>query len=443
LEPGVRLLVLLLAWTTFAFAGVYLSSLIGSALLLAILAVACHPFGVRRFSILDASLMAIVAAMAVQLVPLPTSIVVHLSPVTLKISERLRLVALPSAMPLSIDPVAGVWALGVMVGVVVTFLVSRGILDTRGVRILVRGISGIGLTLSAIALAQDATAHGLMYWRWKPIEEGAPPFGPFVDRNHFATWVILAVPMCLGYLVAHVAAHKRHGVPGATWRHSLPQAFDARAIWLAAAVCLMLVALAASLSRSGLVGMAAALIAFSASRASRPGTSEGGRWMTVALGAALVLASFRVHPTTILQRFGAAGAAAQDRVAIWRETLPVVKDFWVTGIGAGTFETAMLAYQRGPSPFRINAAHSHYLQVAAEGGLLLGIPVLAAIVLFVRTAMERLAYDDAGMHWVKAGAVSGLAGVAVQSVWETGLTTPANGLLAAIAAAIVLHRSGR
>jgi putative inorganic carbon (hco3(-)) transporter len=120
-----------------------------------------------------------------------------------------------------------------------------------------------------------------------------------------------------------------------------------------------------------------------------------------------------------------------------------VKDFWVTGIGAGTFETAMLAYQRGPSPFRINAAHSHYLQVAAEGGLLLGIPVLAAIVLFVRTAMERLAYDDAGMHWVKAGAVSGLAGVAVQSVWETGLTTPANGLLAAIAAAIVLHRSGR
>ncbi len=38
-----RLLVLLLAWTTFAFAGVYLSSLIGSALLLAILAVACRP----------------------------------------------------------------------------------------------------------------------------------------------------------------------------------------------------------------------------------------------------------------------------------------------------------------------------------------------------------------------------------------------------------------
>ena len=30
---------------------------------------------------------------------------------------------------------------------------------------------------------------------------------------------------------------------------------------------------------------------------------------------------------------------------------------------------------------------------------------------------------------------------AAQSVWETGLTTPANAVLAAIAAAIVLHRS--
>jgi O-antigen ligase len=443
LEAGAPLLVLLLAWTTFAFAGVYLSSLIGSALLLAILAVACPPFGVRRISIVDGSLIAIVLAMAVQLLPLPTSVIVRLSPEALRISERLRLGPLPPAMPLSVDPAAGAWALSVMAGVILTFLASRRIFDTRGVRIVVRGISGIGLILAAIALAQDATARGLMYWRWKPIEEGAPPFGPFVDRNHFATWMILAVSMCLGYLVAHVAAHRRSAAPGSSWRRSLPQALDARAIWLAASVCLMLVALAASLSRSGLVGMAAAIIVFSMSRASQPGTSAGGRWVTVALGAALVVAAIRVHPATIMQRFGAAGVAAQDRVAIWRETLPVVKDFWVTGIGAGTFETAMLAYQRAPSPFRINAAHNHYLQVAAEGGLLLGIPVLAAIVLFVRLAMERLAQDDTGMYWVKAGAVSGLAGVALQSVWETGLTTPANGVLAAIAAAIVLHRSGR
>ena len=47
------------------------------------------------------------------------------------------------------------------------------------------------------------------------------------------------------------------------------------------------------------------------------------------------------------------------------------------------------------------------------------------------------------MFWVRTGAASGLAGVAVQSLWETGLTTPANAALAAVLAAIVIHVPGR
>ena len=39
----------------------------------------------------------------------------------------------------------------------------------------------------------------------------------------------------------------------------------------------------------------------------------------------------------------------------------------------------------------------------------------------------------------RAGALCGLVGVAVQSVWETGLTAPANAVLAALAAAIAVH----
>jgi len=35
---------------------------------------------------------------------------------------------------------------------------------------------------------------------------------------------------------------------------------------------------------------------------------------------------------------------------------------------------------------------------------------------------------------------SGLVGAAVQSLWETGLTTPANAVLAAVLGAIVVHR---
>ena len=39
----------------------------------------------------------------------------------------------------------------------------------------------------------------------------------------------------------------------------------------------------------------------------------------------------------------------------------------------------------------------------------------------------------------RAGAVSGLMAVAIQSIWDTGLRTPANGVLFAVIAAIALH----
>src|SRR6185295_425002 len=129
------------------------------------------------------------------------------------------------------------------------------------------------------------------------------------------------------------------------------------------------------------------------------------------------------------------------RLAIWQATLPVVKDFWLTGTGAGTFETVMLVYQRTPSLFRINAAHNHYLQVAAEGGLLLGVPVAVALGLFARDGWRSLLDDRSPTGLMRIGAFSGLTGAAVQSLWETGLTTPANALLAAVLAAMVLLRA--
>jgi O-antigen ligase len=161
--------------------------------------------------------------------------------------------------------------------------------------------------------------------------------------------------------------------------------------------------------------------------------------------AALVLAiagiAIRVGPTDILHRFESAAAAALYRVGIWRSALAVIKDFWLSGCGAGAFETVMLVRQQGPSLFRINAAHNHYLQLAAEGGLLIGIPVAAALALFVREAAAALSRDESAMYFLRAGAVCGLAGVAVQSIWETGLATPANGVLAAIVAAIAVHHT--
>jgi O-antigen ligase len=116
-----------------------------------------------------------------------------------------------------------------------------------------------------------------------------------------------------------------------------------------------------------------------------------------------------------------------------------VRDFWTTGSGLGTFESAMAFYQQADRSVFFNQAHSEYLQLAAEGGLPLLAAAAGAAAAFIRLAASRLRGDATGVFWIRAGAAAGLAAAALQSVWENGLRIPANALLAAILAAIVVH----
>jgi O-antigen ligase len=134
-------------------------------------------------------------------------------------------------------------------------------------------------------------------------------------------------------------------------------------------------------------------------------------------------------------------------LTIWRETLPIVRDFWLTGTGAGTYSDAMTFYQETrvyvSSMQRwahFNNAHSHYLQIAAEGGVLLLVPALVALCSLLTLTTRALRADTGEMFWVRIGAAAGLAGLAAQSVWEVSLTMPANAVMAGVLAGLALSR---
>ncbi len=446
-----------MAWTAFAFGGIYQGMLIVPALACAALAVRHRPaiFARSPSRYLDVSICAVLGAALLQIVPLPRALLDTLSPATLTVARARLLVDPGRPLPISIDPSSSVSAILLVAGILLLFFTARQIFDTGGVRTTTRLIVMTGLVLAAVALAQDASAHGLMYWRWRPRDEGPSPFGPFVNRNHFATWAMMAVPLCIGYLIAHASAHEG-ARPAATWQRKLVAAIDARAWMLLASATLLIVAIAASLSRSGLVGLVAALAcggALAAWRHRHPaarlasGRAPAGRFrggLLVVLGVLAGLAVLtQVGPSAIAGRFGASRVAVADRLVIWHDTLPVLRDFWLTGTGVGTFLASMSVYQRASPGVIFNQAHNHYLQVAAEGGLLVGLPVVVALAAFARVARRSLEADRSGMFWIRAGAASGLCAVAVQSMWETGLTSPANAAMAAALAAIVVHLPAR
>ncbi len=254
----------------------------------------------------------------------------------------------------------------------------------------------------------------------------------------------MAVPLCWGYVMARMETRVRDDRPRALVVRWL-ESFDARTTWLVTAGSLMTLALVTSLSRSGLLGLGAAFLFTIV-------LTRGGD--TVDRRRRALLISFFLLSTVAIIAWANLGAVVErldetlsgqtgERLKIWRETGPILRDFWLAGTGVGTYETAMLVYQQSARAFYFNQAHNHYLQLAAEGGLLLAVPTIVALVSLARLARRRLSRDRAGLYWIQAGAAAGLVAVAVQSLWETGLRMPANAALAAVLAAIVVHSPPR
>jgi len=385
----------------------------------------------------------LVAFIALQIVPSPGPVLALVSPHAGDVRKALSIEGFaPSPfLPISIGVRATAWAWIVTAGTAALFWIARAQFSRSGVRQTVRLVAALGFGVSLLAIAQAATAGRDIYWWFTTEFEGPLPFGPFINRNHFATWTIMALPLCFGYIAARTGVHTKQPAH-ATARARFVHLIDPRTAWLSAAGATMVLALLLSLSRSG--ALALCLSAGATVLLSRRRLDRRRRRGLLTIAAVVVLLGLAWADIPALgERLAGAEAGVTNRVTIWRETIPLVRDFWLTGTGAGTYQLAMLVYQRSARTVYFNQAHNHYLQLAAEGGLLLAGGVGFALVALVRTARTRLTNDASGLVWIRIGAACGLGAVALQSVWETGLVMPANAALAAVLAAVLVHDRAR
>jgi len=338
------------------------------------------------------------------------------------------------ARPLSMDPGQTVSAVVIAFTIVLVFWSARAIVARGGLRDTIRSIAWMGLALSAFALVQHATAPKLLYWYWHPVARLATPFGPFVNRNDLATWLIMAIPATIGYGVARFQSRR-----GDTRAFDLEKSFDATALWLAGSVCLMLGTLIVTMSRAGLAGGVVGLTCLMWLARGRI-TASGWRWLAAILLALVAIAATYGNWALLTKRvdetmaYGLAG-----RREIWQLTWQIVGDFPWFGVGLGAYPRVMSVYQPVPHVFYFNNAHSQYLQLLTEGGVMLVVPAAIAIAAAIWRIAQRLRADRTPVFWIRAGAASGLLAVAVQAVWQVVLVPAANSVLFAVLAAVAMH----
>jgi O-antigen ligase len=442
-------LAVVLAWVTFLAGGVYTWVWVPAAALLLGLALAVQPpvAARARVRVLDLTMIAGIVACLFQLVPFPSRIIQVIDPHAIGVRTALWLPPVLNSrdmtwIPTSIAPYDTAEAAGILMSSIIMFWTCRNVCEQGGTGRIVRAIAFVGLAASIAAIVQRAQRIDLLYGLWRPLDTGARPYGPFVNRNHLATWIIMASPLTFGYLLARAPRHDtRHHVSQRVV-NALNQLGTIR-IWLAVSVCLMTLAVMLSGSRSGLIGL---MCAFALSIAfTRRQTLSVRSWTIFQFVLLAVVLLWFANYDVLLRRVEESMTPAQagrGRVAIWRDALRVVEDFPVTGTGAGTFGKAINVYQTAEPGYAIDQAHNHYLQVMAEGGAWLLFPAALATGLFLVLASRSLKQDISSNYLVRAGACAGVAGVLVQSIWETGLTMPANALLFATVAAIATYDPG-
>jgi O-antigen ligase len=392
-------------------------------------------------------LAAIAVTMLLQIVPVPIDLLAAMSPNLRQILGELDLTVAAGAVrthAISIAPAATLTAIGLYTAFVVMMLGVSRALAVTGARWLAGSVAGLGGALALIGIIQQPLYKGKIYGVWTPLMGGVP-FGPFVNKNHFAGWMLMALPLTLGLLCAVVMRAMQRVQPD--WRHRLlwlstPDA--SRALLLAAAASVMALSLGFTMSRSGMLALAVTLsVAGSCLVRRLPTTST-----RLAAGFYLVALTLLVvawgGADAIAARFSTADPnTVSDRLPIWRDTLPIVRDFWLTGTGLNTYGVATLVYHTSLPGLHLREAHNDYLQLAAEGGLLVGIPIAGALVMFALQVRRRFRASSGSSYWIRAGAVMGIIAIAVQTLVEFSLQMPGNAVLFAMLCAIALHRDPR
>lgn len=270
----------------------------------------------------------------------------------------------------------------------------------------------LGFVVSVFGILQHLTFNGKLYW-FRVLRFGGMPFGPYVNRNHFAGFAETVIPVALVPLVL-----------GKVRRERLP------AVALFAIV--PIVALLLSASRGGIVSFAVQMITLFLLLLVRRIRSRyvlvGGM---LVLCAVMAVSWIGVHQ--VLERFQGMEkleVSEGKRTSLRENTWRLFLDHPILGTGLGTFEMVFPPYDTLYDGKIVNHAHNDYLEVLAETGLVGGLCGLWFLGVVLLNSLK--GFEELGSSFSSALNLSGLiacSGILVHSLVDFNLHIPANALL--------------
>lgn len=288
---------------------------------------------------------------------------------------------------------------------------------------------GLVVTFYAFALAlfsmlQFFSSRGLIYW---VVKSQGNAFGPYVNRNHYAGLVEMLIPLAAGYVLSRPPGHPRRAL-------------------LSFAVLVPILSLLICGSRGGLIVLLFDVLLLGAVlRAWASGSTRRNLVTAGILGFTLpALLFFLIDPGQFSQRLVALAnltsspeVSLGDRRVVTLDSLAMARDHPILGAGLGSFRVVFPRYQSFPDSKIWDHAHNDYAELLSETGLVGGLLLLGALLLFFRLAFRHLKEKlKTEVGRIQLGAALGVCGLLVHSFFDFNLHIEANAVWFAVCAAL-------
>jgi O-antigen ligase len=269
----------------------------------------------------------------------------------------------------------------------------------------------LGFFVSVLGILQQLTFNGKLYW-FRVMRYGGYPFGPYVNRNHFAGFAEMIIPVALVPLVLGKVRRER--------------------VFLVALFAVVpIVALFLSASRGGIISFVFEMVILLALL-----LIHRIRGKHVVVGGIVVLCAVTavswIGVQQLLTRFSLQNVEVSTgkRTAMRRGTWHLFLEHPIIGTGLGSFEMVYPPYDSLYDGKVVSHAHNDYLEGLAETGLIGGLCCFWFLAVVLLNALKGLA--DLGNSLSSALNLSGLiacSGILIHSLVDFNLHIPANALL--------------
>jgi len=268
--------------------------------------------------------------------------------------------------------------------------------------------------------------------------------GTFINRNHFATLLAIALPFSLVLALPDPGRRRREH---RTWRERVVSAADGqglRRLLAVGASAAIWMGLLLSHSRAGLLSALIAagivLVRFRGVRAARWAAVIGAGVLLILLSAELSQAPgerFFTVKDDIQSKGG--------RLTVWRDSMGLITARPILGWGYGTFESAFPMVQSAAIDLLYDHAHNDWVEWTTEGGVLTLGAAVAMLVLSLRgfRRNDGPASSSSGFDFAFSVACrAAIVAVAVHGLWDFSLRIPAVAAVCAVVMGVVMPGDG-